>query len=63
MMRKFYRIKKGKIAFGLCNGLGQYFNIDPVLIRLAFVVLTLASIGSAIIFYLIASLVTPVMES
>lgn len=62
-MRKFYRIKKGKIVFGLCNGLGQYFNIDPVLIRLAFVVLTLASIGSALIFYLIASLVTPVMES
>jgi phage shock protein C len=62
-MRKFYRIKKGKMVFGLCNGLGQYFNIDPVLIRLAFIVLTLASIGTAIIFYLIASLVTPIMES
>jgi phage shock protein C len=46
---------------GVCGGLGQYFNTDPVWFRLAFVLVTLAG-GAGILIYLIAWLVIPPAE-
>jgi len=46
---------------GVCGGLGQYFNTDPVWFRLAFVLVTLAG-GAGILIYLIAWLVIPQAE-
>jgi len=59
--RKFTRRKQGKVFLGLCAGLGDYFKIDPVIIRLGFLLglFTLTSGLALIIFYLIASLVVP----
>ncbi|MCD6218311.1 PspC domain-containing protein [bacterium] len=62
-MKKFYRIKEGKIFFGFCVGLGEYFKIDPILFRLLFVAITLAGFGLGILLYIIASLVTPFKPS
>lgn len=62
-MKKFYRIKEGKIFFGFCAGLGEYFQIDPILFRLAFVAITIAGAGLGILFYIVASLVTPIKSS
>lgn len=42
---------------GVCGGLGEYFEIDPVLIRVIFVIIGLA--GGGIVFYLILWLVMP----
>jgi len=58
-MRKFTRSSDKKMIFGLCAGLGKYFNIDPLLWRLVFIAAALASCGFGIILYIIASLVTP----
>ena len=47
------------MIFGFCAGLGAYFNMDPVLFRIAFVAFTIASAGFGILLYIIASLMTP----
>jgi phage shock protein C len=45
---------------GICAGLGEYFNIDPTLIRLAFVLLALIGFGGAMLFaYLVMLIVVP----
>ena len=43
---------------GLCGGLGEYFNIDPVVIRLLWVVFCCLG-GSGIIAYIIAAIIIP----
>ena len=35
--KKLYRSKASRMLCGVCGGIGEYFNIDPTLIRLAFV--------------------------
>ena len=47
-----------KVVGGLAGGLGRYFAIDPVVFRIAFVVLTLAG-GSGILLYLVGWLMVP----
>ncbi len=47
-----------KVVGGLAGGLGRWFGIDPVVFRIAFVVLTLAG-GSGILLYLIGWLMIP----
>ena len=47
-----------KVVAGLAGGLGRYFGIDPVVFRIAFVVLTLAG-GSGILLYLLGWLMIP----
>ncbi|RPI23076.1 MAG: PspC domain-containing protein, partial [Chloroflexota bacterium] len=36
-MRRLYRTRTGRIVGGVCGGLGEFFGIDPTLIRLLFV--------------------------
>jgi len=43
---------------GVCGGLGEYLSIDPTVIRLAFVLLTLIS-GHGLLAYLIMLLIAP----
>ncbi len=43
----------------MCGGIGEYFNVDPTLVRLVWVVLTLLSFGFGALLYLIAWLVIP----
>ena len=56
--KKLYRSRTSKMIFGLCGGLGQYFDVDPTLIRIFFVLLV-APGGFGIIAYIIMSLITP----
>jgi len=44
---------------GVCGGIGIYFDVDPTIIRLAWVVLSLAG-GCGILAYIIALIVVPV---
>jgi phage shock protein PspC (stress-responsive transcriptional regulator) len=36
--KRFYRSREDKWIAGVCGGLGEYFNIDPILIRILFIV-------------------------
>jgi len=38
MKKKWYRSRKDKMIGGVCGGIGEYFDIDPTLIRILFVV-------------------------
>lgn len=56
--RKLFRSRKQRILGGVCGGLGDYFGVDPTLIRLAWVIFCLVW-GAGLIFYLIAWIVIP----
>jgi phage shock protein C len=55
-MKRLVR-KNGKI-FGVCGGLGSYFEIDPVIFRIAFV-LGVIFFGSGLLLYLILAIIMP----
>lgn len=57
--RQVYRSRDNKMIAGVCAGLAEYFNIDVTIVRLAYVLLTLASIGIGIIAYFVMVLVFP----
>jgi phage shock protein C len=58
------RLIKGqdKKIFGVCSGLGNYFDIDPTLIRVLFVFAFLA-FGSGLLLYIILAIVMPQPET
>ena len=57
-MKKLYRSNTNKKLCGVCGGLAEYFDIDPTIIRLIFVFLTLFG-GGGLLIYLICALVIP----
>lgn len=58
MEKKLYRVREGKILCGVCGGIGEYFNIDPTLIRLAAVLLSCAGF-SGVVAYIVAAVIVP----
>src|SRR3972149_1129437 len=56
--KRLYRSTTDRKIWGVCGGLGEYFGIDPVLMRVVFVVLAFAT-GLGILLYIILALVTP----
>lgn len=56
--RKLYRSSRNCMIAGVCGGLGEYFNIDPTIVRLGAVVLALAA-GGGVLAYIIAALIIP----
>jgi phage shock protein PspC (stress-responsive transcriptional regulator) len=56
--RRIYRDPDNRILGGVCGGLGAYFNIDPLVFRLLFVVITLAG-GAGVLLYIIFWIVVP----
>jgi phage shock protein C len=57
MQKKLQRSVDSKI-FGVCGGLGEYFDIDATIIRIVFLV-ALVTFGSGLLLYLILALVMP----
>jgi phage shock protein C len=58
MERRLYRSRRHRIVAGVAGGLGQYLGIDPVYVRLFFIVLALAT-GWGVLLYLILCIVVP----
>lgn len=58
-MKELKRIREGKVLGGVCGGIGKYFDIDPVLIRILWVVLTCLSVGIGVIVYIAAWILMP----
>lgn len=49
-----------KVIFGICGGIANYFNTDPVLVRAAYVIFTiLTAILPAILAYIILAVIIP----
>jgi phage shock protein C len=51
--KKLYRSTRDKWIAGVCGGLAEYYNSDPVLIRLIWIVVTIFSAGIGFIAYLL----------
>ena len=58
MPKKLYKSKEDRVIAGVAGGLGEYFEIDPVIIRVLFVVALLAG-GGGFIAYVILMIVMP----
>jgi phage shock protein C len=56
--KHLHRAGEGRVVAGVCAGLAAYFSVDPTLVRLAFVLITLFG-GLGILFYLCAWVVIP----
>ncbi len=42
-MKKLYKSKNNRVASGILGGIGEYYNIDPTIVRIGFVILLLAT--------------------
>lgn len=59
MTKTLTRTQDDKWIGGVCGGIGRYLDVDPNLIRLATVVLTVLGFGSVIIAYIVAWILMP----
>lgn len=57
-IKKLYRCRTDRIIFGICGGLGKYFEIDSWIIRIFFIAFTFFN-GFGIILYLILAILIP----
>ena len=57
--RRLYKSTTEKMLFGVAGGLGEYFNVDPVLVRIGFVFLGFMTAGCAVLLYLVLAIVMP----
>ncbi|HEX5506400.1 MAG TPA: PspC domain-containing protein [Thermomicrobiales bacterium] len=55
---RLVRSRRDRLLFGVCGGLGEYFDVDPLLVRLAFVLITLAG-GAGVLAYIILAIIMP----
>lgn len=56
--KRLYRSGKDKVLGGVCGGIAEYLNVDPVLIRLLWVAMSLTW-GAGILVYIIAWIIVP----
>ena len=58
MKKRLYKSSTDKKVCGVCGGIANYFDVDPTVIRLIWVIFTLAG-GSGLIAYIIAAIIMP----
>lgn len=56
--KRLYRSRKNRMIAGVCGGLAEYANLDPVWVRLFFALFFLVG-GSALIIYLVIWAIVP----
>jgi phage shock protein PspC (stress-responsive transcriptional regulator) len=56
--RRLERARAGRMVAGVCEGLGRYFDVDPIIFRIGFAVAAFAG-GAGLLAYVIAALVIP----
>lgn len=57
--KRFYLDRQNKMLWGVCSGFAKYFNIDVTIVRVAWLVLTVASFGTGILLYVVIALIAP----
>lgn len=57
-MKRLYKSRKDKMIAGVCGGLAEYFDVDPVLVRILFVIFTFIG-GFALIAYIVGMIIMP----
>ncbi|MCI8559001.1 MAG: PspC domain-containing protein [Lachnospiraceae bacterium] len=57
--KRLTKSRTNKMICGVCGGVGEYFHIDPTIIRLIWVILTIGGFGSGLLAYIIAAVIIP----
>ena len=58
MEKRLYKSSRNKMIDGVCAGIAEYFNIDSTLVRLLWILFSLAG-GAGLLCYIIAAIVMP----
>jgi phage shock protein PspC (stress-responsive transcriptional regulator) len=62
MEKKLFR-SNNKMLAGVCAGIAEFFNLDPTLVRIAYVIVSIFSAGfPGILLYIILMLIMPLQE-
>lgn len=56
--KKLYRIEEGKMLAGVCGGVAEYFNLDPTIVRVLWVLGSLFA-GGGVILYIVMAIIVP----
>jgi phage shock protein C len=57
--KKLYRSRQNRWIGGICGGIGEYFDVDPVLIRVAFLLVAILGWPLLILLYLVMLIIVP----
>lgn len=60
--KKLYRSRSNSMISGVCGGLAEYIGLDPTVVRLLYVLLSLCTMGSGLLFYIIAMIIIPMED-
>ncbi len=60
--KKLARSRVNRMFLGVCGGIGSYFNLDPTLIRILWVIYMISSLGTGVLAYVIIALIIPEEE-
>ncbi len=58
-IKKLTRSRNGRMLGGVCAGIGEYLGIDPTVVRIICVLLSIGTIGLALLVYLVLCFVIP----
>ncbi len=59
-VKRLFRSKENKVFAGICGGLGEYFEVDPVVIRLfSLLIIVLSGVLPGVVVYLLALTIVP----
>lgn len=56
--KRLYKSRNNKMICGVCAGIGDYFNIDPSIVRVLWAVLALAA-GTGVLAYIACAIILP----
>lgn len=58
-IKKLIRPRNGRMLGGVCAGIGEYLGIDPTVVRIICILLSIGTIGLALLVYLVLCFVIP----
>ena len=57
--KRLYRARDFRVLAGICGGLGKYLNLDPTIVRILCILFAVASLGTALLIYVVMIFVIP----
>ncbi|WP_440949831.1 PspC domain-containing protein [Methanosphaerula subterraneus] len=58
-MKQLHRSRRDRVFAGVCGGIGEYFEIDSNLVRLIWILISLAGVVPGVLLYLLAWVILP----
>ncbi|GAA3026525.1 PspC domain-containing protein [Tetragenococcus solitarius] len=63
MNKKLTKSRSNVVLTGTLAGIAEYFNVDPTIVRIIYVFITLVGIGSPVFLYIVMALIIPTDHS